>query len=70
MPSAGNQGNGGRETSTLGRAESLSHGYDGVKLLESLGLGRSDHHPKEMLPHHGEPDGDLYDTGLKVVIPR
>jgi ribose transport system substrate-binding protein len=22
-----------------------------------------------MFPHHGQPEGDLYDTGLKVVVP-
>jgi ribose transport system substrate-binding protein len=23
-----------------------------------------------MFPHHGDPDGDIYDTGLKVVVPN
>jgi ribose transport system substrate-binding protein len=24
---------------------------------------------QEMLPNHGKPDGDLFDTGIKVVLP-
>ena len=24
---------------------------------------------KDMLPSHGQKDGDVYDTGLKVVVP-
>jgi ribose transport system substrate-binding protein len=43
-------------------------GYQGVRLMKAL-------HEKdvkvigEMLPHAGQPDGDLYDTGLKIVVP-
>lgn len=43
-------------------------GYDAVKLLKALIIDDQTS-IKEMLPHHGQPDGDLYDTGLKVVIP-
>ncbi len=43
-------------------------GYDAVKLLKAL-IMDDQTTIKEMLPHDGQPDGDLYDTGLKVVIP-
>ncbi|MFN0199474.1 MAG: hypothetical protein ACKVT0_22205, partial [Planctomycetaceae bacterium] len=43
-------------------------GYQGVRLLKAL--GETDQPVvAEMFPHHGEPEGDIYDTGLKVVVP-
>jgi ribose transport system substrate-binding protein len=43
-------------------------GYQGVRLMQAL--VRSDQATiKEMLPDQGKPDGDVYDTGLKVVVP-
>jgi ribose transport system substrate-binding protein len=43
-------------------------GYQAIKLLKSL--DKDDKAAvSEMLPHLGKPDGDLYDTGLKVVVP-
>jgi ribose transport system substrate-binding protein len=43
-------------------------GYQGVRLLKAL---QEDDQKtiKEMLPNLGQPDGDIYDTGLKVVVP-
>lgn len=44
-------------------------GYQGVRLLKAL-------HEKDqatidkILPKHGSPNGDIYDTGLKVVVPN
>jgi len=43
-------------------------GYQGVRLLKAL-ITDDQATVKEMLPRHGEPDGDIYDTGLKVVVP-
>ncbi len=43
-------------------------GYDGVKLLKALVEDDKDT-VKKMLPEHGKPNGDVYDTGLKVVVP-
>jgi ribose transport system substrate-binding protein len=43
-------------------------GYQGVRLMQAL--VRNDQATiKEMLPNQGKPDGDAYDTGLKVVVP-
>lgn len=43
-------------------------GYQGTRLMQAL--VRDDQAAlKEMLPKHGEKDGDLVDTGLKVVVP-
>jgi ribose transport system substrate-binding protein len=43
-------------------------GYQGVRLLKAL--HEDDQKTiKEMLPNLGQPDGDIYDTGLKVVVP-
>jgi len=43
-------------------------GYQGVRLMKAL---IDDDQPvvRKMFPTLGEPDGDLYDTGLKVVVP-
>ena len=44
-------------------------GYRSVKLLKAL--AENDAAAKaEILPKLGEPDGDLFDTGLKVVVPE
>jgi ribose transport system substrate-binding protein len=43
-------------------------GYQGVRLMKALVEG-DDETIKAILPGKGKPDGDLYDTGLKVVIP-
>jgi ribose transport system substrate-binding protein len=43
-------------------------GYQGIRLLKALVQGDKAT-TQAMLPKHGEPDGDLYDTGLKVVVP-
>lgn len=43
-------------------------GYQSVKLLKAL-IVNDQATVKEMFPKHGQPDGDIYDTGLKVVIP-
>jgi ribose transport system substrate-binding protein len=43
-------------------------GYQGVHLMKAL-YENDQKTVKELLPHHGETDGDLYDTGLKVVVP-
>jgi ribose transport system substrate-binding protein len=43
-------------------------GYDGVRMLKAL-IKNEEAVLKEMLPKHGQPGGDIYDTGLKVVVP-
>lgn len=43
-------------------------GYQGVKLLQALVKDDKETIAK-MLPKYGEPGGDIYDTGLKVVVP-
>jgi ribose transport system substrate-binding protein len=43
-------------------------GYDGVKMLKAL-IQDDKATLKEMLPQYGQGDGDIYDTGLKVVVP-
>ncbi len=44
-------------------------GYQSVKFLKAL---ITDDHAteKEMFPKLGEPEGDIFDTGLKVVVPN
>ncbi|MBT6157814.1 MAG: substrate-binding domain-containing protein [Planctomycetaceae bacterium] len=44
-------------------------GYQGVRILKAL-VEDDQEVIKEMYPNHGEPDGDLFRTGLKVVIPN
>jgi ribose transport system substrate-binding protein len=43
-------------------------GYSGVRLLKAL-YENDQKTIHEMLPNLGQPDGDLYDTGLKIVVP-
>lgn len=43
-------------------------GYQGVRLMKAL-VEKDDATVLELLPNHGQPGGDLYDTGLKVVVP-
>lgn len=43
-------------------------GYQGVKLMKAL-LEDDRKTIDEMLPNYGKPGGDIYDTGLKVVVP-
>ena len=43
-------------------------GYQGVRLMKAL-VENDQATIKEMLPKSGQPDGDVYDTGLKVVVP-
>jgi ribose transport system substrate-binding protein len=43
-------------------------GYDGVKLMKALVQHEQDT-LKKMLPQYSGKDGDIYDTGLKVVVP-
>jgi ribose transport system substrate-binding protein len=44
-------------------------GFEGVRMLRAL-LEKDAKTLSEMLPNHGKPDGDLFDTGLKVVVPN
>lgn len=44
-------------------------GYDGVRLLHAL-VAKDQETIASMYPRHGQPDGDLLDTGLKVVVPN
>lgn len=44
-------------------------GYQGARLLAALVADKKDV-IAEMLPKHGQPGGDIYDTGLKVVVPN
>jgi ribose transport system substrate-binding protein len=44
-------------------------GYHGVRLMKAL-YENDQKTVQEMFPHHGQPEGDLYDTGLKVVVPN
>jgi ribose transport system substrate-binding protein len=44
-------------------------GYEGVRMLKAL-VEKDDATLNEMLPRYGQPDGDLFDTGLKVVVPN
>jgi ribose transport system substrate-binding protein len=43
-------------------------GYQGVRLMKAL-VQNDQKTIREMLPNLGQPDGDIYDTGLKVVVP-
>jgi len=42
-------------------------GYQGVRLMKAL-VTNDQATIKEMFPKQGQPEGDLYDTGLKVVV--
>jgi ribose transport system substrate-binding protein len=44
-------------------------GYQGVRMLKAL-VEKDQKTIQEMLPRLGKPDGDIYDTGLKVVVPN
>ena len=44
-------------------------GYQGVRLMKAL-YENDQKTVQTMFPRHGQPDGDLYDTGLKVVVPN
>jgi ribose transport system substrate-binding protein len=43
-------------------------GYQGVRLMQAL-VRKDQTTIKQILPNEGKPDGDIYDTGLKVVVP-
>jgi ribose transport system substrate-binding protein len=43
-------------------------GYQGVRLMQAL-VRKDQATLRKMLPRQGKPDGDTYDTGLKVVVP-
>jgi ribose transport system substrate-binding protein len=43
-------------------------GYQGVRLMQAL-VRKDQATVKQILPNQGKPDGDLYDTGLKIVVP-
>ncbi len=43
-------------------------GYQGVRLMKAL-VEDDQSTIHEMFPRHGEAEGDVYDTGLKVVVP-
>lgn len=44
-------------------------GFESMRLLKALATD-DQAAVKELLPKFGEPDGDIYDTGLKVVVPN
>ena len=44
-------------------------GYQGVRLMKAL-HENDQKTVREMLPHQGQPEGDLFDTGLKIVVPN
>ena len=43
-------------------------GYEGVRMLAALVRDQKET-LSEMLPKYGQPEGDIFDTGLKVVVP-
>jgi ribose transport system substrate-binding protein len=43
-------------------------GYRGVELMKAL-VQKDQKTISALLPNEGKPDGDLYDTGIKVVVP-
>lgn len=43
-------------------------GYQGVRLLKAL-VEQDKKTLGEMFPNQGKPEGDVYDTGIKVVVP-
>lgn len=44
-------------------------GYQSVRLLSSI-VKKDESVTREMFPKLGEPDGDLFDIGIKVVVPN
>lgn len=43
-------------------------GFQGVKLMKAI-VAKDEATKKELLPNLGQDGGDIYDTGLKVVVP-
>src|SRR5262249_27367822 len=43
-------------------------GFQGVRLMKAL-VQNDQSAIREILPNLGKPDGDIYDTGIKVVVP-
>jgi ribose transport system substrate-binding protein len=43
-------------------------GYQGVKLMKAM-IADDKAVISELLPNHGQPEGDIIDTGLKVIVP-
>ncbi|QDU78733.1 D-ribose-binding periplasmic protein precursor [Polystyrenella longa] len=43
-------------------------GFEGVRLLTAL-INDNQADIKEIFPNYGKPDGDIHETGLKVVVP-
>ena len=43
-------------------------GYQGVKLMQAM-IADDKAAIAELLPNHGQPEGDIIDTGLKVIVP-
>jgi ribose transport system substrate-binding protein len=44
-------------------------GIQTVRLLKAM-LGGDEATVKEMFPRRGEPDGDIYTTGLRLIVPN
>jgi ribose transport system substrate-binding protein len=44
-------------------------GYESTRLLKAM-VKNDETTIREMFPRHGQADGDIYDTGLKVVVPN
>ncbi len=44
-------------------------GYQAVRMMKAMVEGDQET-IQEMFPRHGQPDGDIYETGLKVVVPN
>jgi ribose transport system substrate-binding protein len=47
----------------------FSMGVQTVRLLKAM-LGGDESTIKEMFPRRGEPDGDIYTTGLRLIVPN
>jgi ribose transport system substrate-binding protein len=43
-------------------------GYQGVRLMKAL-ADKDEPTVRKMMPRWGEPEGDIYDTGLRIVVP-
>ncbi len=43
-------------------------GYQGIRLMHAL-VEEEEATLQEMYPNYGQPEGDIYDTGLKIVVP-
>jgi ribose transport system substrate-binding protein len=44
-------------------------GYQSVRLMAAL-IENNEAIVKEMFPKHGQPGGDIFETGVKVVVPN